>query len=222
MMVYMCVYNKFFLPRYNFTDSTFSFIFILKYLSIYPSLTFLIFIQVFRAGDSRRDSDGCYCVWSAPAWLMDWSVNGNDSTEFYAVSRTKKTVIRSAELTMETMRLSRCRLWKMKNRRLVRFIQNCFSAIRSKISRKWKLLRGASYQYLIYITCLKYAFLFNIHIYSASENLFHAVHKARAYKRCTKGIKRNGKTIKLCPTNHSSAHRRRTVIIIISCTDDAR
>lgn len=38
-------------------------------------------------------------------------------------------------------------------------------------------MRCASYPYLIYITCLKYAFLFNIHVYSASENLFHAVHK---------------------------------------------
>lgn len=41
----------------------------------------------------------------------------------------------------------------------------------------------------------------------------------RAHERCTKGMKRNGKTIKLCLTNHSSMHRRRTVIIIIGCIE---
>lgn len=82
---------KFFPLCHNFSDSIFFLaLYIIKYLSIYPSLTFLISTQVSSADDSRRDSDGCYCVWSAPGWLMDWSVNGNDSTEFYAVSRTKK------------------------------------------------------------------------------------------------------------------------------------
>ena len=98
-------------------------------ISIYPFPTFLISIQVSHADDSRRDSDGCYYVWSVPAWLMNWLVNENDSTEFYVVFTTKKTTIRFGEFGMETMRLSRCRLWKMKNWRLNRLIQNCFSTI---------------------------------------------------------------------------------------------
>lgn len=85
--------------------------------------------------------------------------------------------------------------------------------------REWKFW-SANYRYMIYIICLKYAFLFSIRVYSDSENLFHVMHKERMYERCTKGVKRNGKTIKLCLTNHSSAHRRRTVII--GCIDDAR
>lgn len=81
----------------NFTRSIFSIKSILKnivYRSTHLSLFFFNFHQSFpcQAVDSRRDSDGCYCVWTAPAWLIDWSVNGNDSTEFYAISRTKKTV----------------------------------------------------------------------------------------------------------------------------------
>lgn len=89
------------------------------YRSSYLSPFFLNFHQSFRcrAVDWSRDSDGCYCVWTAPAWLIDWSVNGNDSTEFYAVQDQKDGRFRF-ELAAGTMHLLKCHLWKMKNWRL--------------------------------------------------------------------------------------------------------
>lgn len=174
--IFLLYFNKHYQVQNIFSRKSIKNIYICIYRSSYFSL-FLNFHQSFRccAVDWSRDSDGCYCVWTAPAWLIDWSVNGNDSTEFYAVSRTKKTVGSASDSQRE-----QCIYWSVTYEEWrieeIRRIENFFQLFNYYKSRKKKFdsVRAIKYLYSCQKSILQVlnTYFLNINFYPQFPNIF--------------------------------------------------